>query len=89
MDNFNPVFRNEYKYLVSAGQIAMLKARADAEGRRIFFISAREGEGLEALLAELWKLRDDLDRHAPLVSFVEEEEESEEFPEIEVEWVRE
>ena len=75
--------------LLEPDALAALKARADAEGRRIFFISAREGEGLEALLAELWKLRDDLDRHAPLVRFVEEEEESEEFPEIEVEWVRE
>lgn len=75
--------------LLEPDALAALKVRADAEGRRIFFISAREGEGLEALLAELWKLRDDLDRHAPLVRFVEEEEESEEFPEIEVEWVRE
>ena len=75
--------------LLEPDALAALKARADADGRRIFFISAREGEGLEALLAELWKLRDDLDRHAPLVRFVEEEEESEEFPEIEVEWVRE
>lgn len=75
--------------LLEPDALAALKARADAEGRRIFFISAREGEGVEALLAELWKLRDDLDRHAPLVRFVEEEEESEEFPEIEVEWVRE
>lgn len=30
MDKFGSVFRNEYKYLVSAGQIAMLKARAGA-----------------------------------------------------------
>lgn len=30
MDNIGFVFRNEYKYLVSAGQIAMLKARAGA-----------------------------------------------------------
>lgn len=30
MDNFHSVFRNEYKYLISAGQIAMLKARAGA-----------------------------------------------------------
>lgn len=75
--------------LLEPDALAALKARADAEGRRIFFISAREGEGLDALLAELWTLRDDLDRHAPLVRFVEEEEESEEFPEIEVEWVRE
>lgn len=49
--------------LLEPDALAALKARADAEGRRIFFISAREGEGLEALLAELWKLRDDLDRH--------------------------
>ncbi len=30
MDNSTYVFRNEYKYLISAGQIAMLKSQADA-----------------------------------------------------------
>ena len=70
-------------------ELDAVKARAAADGRRIFFISAREGEGLEALVAELWKLQDELERHDPLVRFADEEEETEEFPEIEVEWVRE
>ena len=70
-------------------EVDAVKERAAADGRRIFFISAREGEGLEALVAELWKLQDELERHEPLVRFADEEEEVEEFPEIEVEWVRE
>ena len=70
-------------------ELDIIRARAEADGRRMFFISARDGEGLEELTAELWRLRDELDRHEALVRFAEEEEEAGEFPEIEVEWVRE
>lgn len=71
--------------LVSPERLEELQARAKADGRAIFFISARDGIGLEPLVEELWRLRDATSRHEPLLHFEEiAEDESEEFPEIEV-----
>lgn len=76
--------------LVDEEKLADLKARAQADGRRIFFISAREKLALEPLVAELWKLRDEIMRHEPLLRAAQTEEEAvEEFPEIEVIYTRE
>ena len=65
-------------------------ARAAKDERRIFFISAKERIGLEPLVEELWRLKDELGRHEPLVHFhTEPPAEDEEFPEIEVEYTNE
>ncbi|MGE9984257.1 GTPase ObgE [Desulfovibrio sp. SGI.169] len=76
--------------LAEPERLEALKARAEADGRRIFFISAREGQGLDALTDELWRLRDALARHEPLLRLQREEaEEDEEFSDIEVIYTRE
>ena len=76
--------------LVSEERLQALKARAAKDDRRIFFISAKERIGLEPLVEELWRLKDELGRHEPLVHFhTEPPAEDEEFPEIEVEYTNE
>lgn len=76
--------------LVDEERLETLKARAEADGRKIFFISAREEQALEPLVAELWWLRDELARHEPLLRYEQEEAEAgEEFPDIEVIYTRE
>ena len=44
-----------------------LKARAEADGIRVFFISALHRQGIDELLQELWRMLAEVDRHAPLV----------------------
>lgn len=76
--------------LVSEERLQALMARAAKDERRIFFISAKERIGLEPLVEELWRLKDELGRHEPLVHFhTEPPAEDEEFPEIEVEYTNE
>ena len=76
--------------LADAERLEALKARAEADERGIFFISAREEHALEPLVAELWRLRDELARHEPLLRHqMEETEDAEEFPNIEVIYTRE
>lgn len=76
--------------LVPEDRVEALRERARKENRRIFFISAKEEEGLEPLIAELWHLKDELGRHEPLIHFQSHEElEEEDFPEIEVEYTGE
>ena len=73
--------------LVDEERLETLKARAEADGRKI---SAREEQALEPLVAELWRLRDELARHEPLLRYEQEEAEAgEEFPDIEVIYTRE
>lgn len=69
--------------------LANLKARAQAEGREISFISAKENIGVEELAERMWKLYGELDRHEALVRYQEEVAVDEEFPDIEVIWTRE
>ena len=76
--------------LVPEERLQALMARAAREERRIFFISAKERIGLEPLVEELWRLKDELARHEPLVHFhTESPSEDEEFPEIEVVYTNE
>jgi GTP-binding protein len=51
--------------LATAEQIDALRRAAAHEGREIFFISAEQGQGMEELLAAMWRLRDALDTGAP------------------------
>ena len=72
--------------LVSEEKLEALKRRAQEDGRRVFFISAKEGTGVDELMEALWQRRDRTEPHAPLVRTREagETSETEEFPEIEV-----
>ena len=76
--------------LVTPERLEELKARAKADGRNIFFISARDGIAIEPLVEELWRMRDETSSHAPILHFAElDGDEDEEFPEIEVIYTRE
>lgn len=76
--------------LADQERLEALQARAQADGRRIFFISARDDLGLEPLVEELWTVRDESALHEPLLHFqADDEAEDEEFPEIEVIYTRE
>ncbi len=65
-----------------------LAAKAQADGRAIFFISAMDGEGIEELVSHIWKMRDALEFNAPFLHLKEVELEEEDFEDIEVEYVR-
>ncbi len=70
--------------------VEALKAKAAEDNRPIFFISAMYGQGIDELVAHIWKMRDGLAQNAPFLHFKEiEREEEDEFPEIEVEYVKE
>ena len=76
--------------LVSEERLQALMARAAHDERRIYFISAKERIGLEPLVEELWRLKDELGRHEPLVHFhTEPPSDDEDFPEIEVVYTNE
>lgn len=59
--------------LAAPQRLEALKARAERDGRRIFFISAQEGTGLPELVAELWRLHDMLEPNEPLLIQDEEQ----------------
>ena len=76
--------------LITPERLEELKARAKADGRDIYFISARDGIDIEPLVEELWRMRDETASHAPILHFAEiDGDEDEEFPEIEVIYTRE
>ena len=53
--------------LLAPEKLEALRERAKADGRQIFFISAREKTGLGPLMAEIWKRQNALAPNAPLV----------------------
>lgn len=76
--------------LVSEERLQALMARAAHDDRAIFFISARERIGLEPLVEELWRLKNELGRHEPLIHYQTETPLSDEdFPEIDVVYTHE
>ena len=76
--------------LIPEERLQKLMERAEKDGRKIFFISAKENIGLEPLVEELWRMNDALSRHDPLVSLASEElPEMEDFSGIEVEYTKE
>lgn len=77
--------------LLTPEKLRALKERAKKDGRNIYFISAKDSEGLEPLIQELWTLNDGLSRHDPLVRFASEDltRPEDDFPDIEVEYIRE
>ena len=75
--------------LVPQERLQALMARAARDKRQIYFISAKDKTGLEPLVDDLWRLKDDLARHDPLIHFnMEDPKNTEEFPDIEVEYAR-
>ncbi len=76
--------------LVDEEHLQALQERAKADNREVFFISAMHGTGIEELVTHLWKMRDALEQNAPFLHLREiEVDEEEEFPDIEVEYVKE
>ena len=76
--------------LASPERLEALKERARADGRQVYFISARDGLGLEPLVQELWQVCESTARNEPIVRLEGPTEvEEEEFPEIEVIYTRE
>ncbi len=76
--------------LLSEEELQAIKDLAQKENREIFFISAKEGTGLDKLVRKMWELRNELETNEALIRYQEEELlEDEEFPEIEVFYVRE
>ncbi len=76
--------------LVSTERLEALRAKAMADNRQIFFISARDSLQLEPLVQEMWHVRDTNGLHTPSVRTAAiPEDEDEEFPDIEVIYTRE
>ncbi len=76
--------------LITEEEIQEIDELAKKEGREIYFISAKNGIGLEPLIERMWELQSQLDINEPLVHYQDEEIiEDEEFPEIEVVYTRE
>lgn len=76
--------------LVAPERLEALRERARADGRNVFFISARENMGIEPLVAELWKMRDSMETHEPLHrSLTAAPAEEDDFEDIEVIYTRE
>lgn len=55
------------------GLVEALRVRAGEEGRTVFFISALTGEGVEAVVEEMWRLQDEITPHQPLIRLREVE----------------
>ena len=70
-------------------EVQALKDAAQAQGRTIFFISAKEGTGVDEVVEAMWALYARLGTSAPLVHYKELVVQEEEFPEIEVIYTRE
>ncbi len=54
--------------LLTPEKLDDLKAFAQAQGRELFFISAKDGIGLEAVLEVMWQMHESLAPNAPLLS---------------------
>lgn len=75
--------------LLSEEELQNIKDLAKKEQREIFFISAKEGTGLDELVRKMWELRNELEMNDAFVRYQEDDIlEEEEFPEIEVFYVR-
>ncbi len=75
--------------LISEEDLEFLKEKAKKDKRDIYFISAQEETNLEELVSELWKIREEHEQNEAFVRYKEVEVVSEEFPDIEVVYIRE
>jgi GTP-binding protein len=55
--------------LLSDEQLSRLRKKAEEEGRAVFFLSARNEEGIEPIVSMMWRLQAELDKHTPLSDF--------------------
>lgn len=60
--------------LADSEKLEKLRARAASDGRKVFFISAKDGIGLEPLIAEMWRAKNESEKHAPLLNWKPEPE---------------
>jgi GTP-binding protein len=74
--------------LLAPEQMDALKARAETDGRAVFFISAKTAAGLDSLVEALWRTRAELEPHAVPPHSAPEGTRDDAFPEGEVVWVR-
>ncbi len=58
--------------LLTPEKLERLRAFAQSQGRELFFISAKDGIGLEAVLEVMWQMHETLARNAPLLSALED-----------------
>jgi GTP-binding protein len=70
-------------------EILNLRERAAQDGRAVHCIAAKQGEGVAAVAALMWRLRDELENHAPLIRCQDVGTGGDEFPDIEVIYTRE
>jgi GTP-binding protein len=56
--------------LLTDDQAAALRRKAEDEEREVFFISARDGQGLEPLLERMWQFQAELGSNVPVGEFV-------------------
>jgi GTP-binding protein len=70
-------------------EIRALREQARQDGREVHCICAKEGEGVAEVARIMWRLRDELESHAPLARCRDVETKDEEFPDIEVIYTRE
>lgn len=75
--------------LCSPERVTYLQQKAEQDGRIIYFISAQQGIGLEALVAAMWNLQKQIEMHVPLIHVKPVESKHKEDPEIEVVYTRE
>lgn len=70
-------------------KVALLKQKAEEDGRNVFFVSALHEDGLEDVVKVMWDIADAHDRNVPLSTAREEIIEEEVVEEVEVIWTRE
>ncbi|UZP69035.1 GTPase ObgE [Desulfovibrio mangrovi] len=75
--------------LVDEEFVEALKQKAAEDGRKLFFMSALHGEGVEEIVEEMWRIQETVERHAPINSARDWVEEIDEEEEVEVIWTRE
>ncbi|MFV0347997.1 MAG: GTPase ObgE [Halodesulfovibrio sp.] len=75
--------------LVDEAFVEELKKKAAEDGRKLFFMSALHGEGVEEIVDEMWRIQETVERHAPINSARDWEEEMDDEEEVEVIWTRE
>ncbi|MCC8195015.1 MAG: 50S ribosome-binding GTPase, partial [Deltaproteobacteria bacterium] len=71
-------------------KVERLRAKAEQDGRDIFFMSALTGEGVEEVVSAMWTLYDSLSMNAPLVVFRDADDGGGDGDEdVEVVWTKE
>jgi len=75
--------------LVDEEFVEALKKKAAEDGRKMYFMSALHGEGVEEIVEEMWRIQETVERHAPINSARDWVEEVDDEEEVEVIWTRE